>query len=207
MDSTKVQDSFQAEHELALIRKIMQDSRNAVSDNGWHYIYWGMIVAILLVANYFMAINGVSGNSQGMMWFIAMLSASIIEGIIEKKREKKLRVKTFTGKLLSSLWAASGFSMFMLGFAGTITGAYSPVVIFPLISIVLGLSYFVSGAIQQIKWLRYISVCWWAGSAALFVFAGIHSMLIFAGMLVCFQIFPGVLLYVRSKKQPELQAA
>ncbi len=207
MDSTKVQDSFQAEHELALIRKIMQDSRNAVSDNGWHYIYWGTIVAILLVANYFMAVNGVSGNSQGMMWFIAMLSASIIEGIIEKKREKKVRVKTFTGKLLSSLWAASGFCMFMLGFAGTITGAYSPVVIFPLISIVLGLSYFVSGAIQQIKWLRYISVCWWTGSAALFAFAGIHSMLVFAGMLVCLQIFPGVLLYVRSKKQPEPQAA
>ncbi|MBL8018013.1 MAG: hypothetical protein JNK43_12130 [Ignavibacteria bacterium] len=207
MDSSKVQDSFQAEHELALIRKIMQDSRNAVSDNGWHYIYWGTIVTVLLVVNYFMAINRVSGNTQGFMWFVTMISASIIEGIIEKQREKKVRVKTFAGKLLNSLWAASGFCMFMLGFAGTITGAYSPLFIFPLISTVLGLAYFVSGAIQQIKWLRYISVCWWAGAALMFYYAGIHSMLVFAGMLVCFQVIPGVLLYLRSKKQPELQAA
>ncbi len=207
METNKTINSKQAEEELSLIRKIMDDSRKSIIDNGWHYIYWGVIVTCTLIVNYLMILNHAPGKSQGMLWFITMVSASVIETIITRRMQKKTKVRTFAGKLLSSLWSVSGICMFMLGFVGTITGAYDPIYIFPLISMVLGLAYYVSGAIQQVKWLSWISIFWWAGSVLLFVFPSVHSVLIFAGMMICFQVIPGVLLFIRARKDSVLQTA
>lgn len=196
-----------AEEEISVIKKIMEDSKQAIVDNGWHYIYWGSIVTAALVTNYIMVLQNVSVNSQGMLWFISMTGAAILEGIIEKKREKHTKVKTFAGKLLNTLWSGSGICMFILGFAGTLSGAYNAIMIFPLISIILGMAYLISGIIQNVKWLSALCAFWWSGAVLLLLFPGIHSMLIFAAMIVCFQIIPGVVMFTRSKKELKLLAA
>ncbi|HWA05476.1 MAG TPA: hypothetical protein VG961_02930 [Ignavibacteria bacterium] len=190
-----------AEEEISVIKQLMEDSRKAVVENGWHYIYWGSIVTAAIIVNYLMIVYNVSMYAQGMLWFFSMPGAAIIEGIIERKLKKHEKVKTFAGKLINSLWTGAGVCMFILGFAGSLSGAYSAVTIFPLISIVLGAAYFISGVIQQVKWLSALSVFWWSGAVVLLLLPGMHSMLIFAGMLVCFQIVPGVLLFINSKKE------
>lgn len=207
MNELKTNFKTKAEEEIAVIKTIMEDSRKSVVENGWHYIYWGSIVTAAIIVNYLMVVYKVSMYAQGMLWFFSMPSAAIIEGIIERKKEKNTKTKTFAGKLINSLWTGAGVCMFILGFAGSISGVYSANLIFPLISIVLGSAYLISGVIQQIKWLSAISVFWWVGAVVLLLFPGMHSMLIFAGMLVCFQIVPGVLLYVKAKKDLKLMAA
>jgi len=196
-----------AEEEISVIKKIMEDSKKAIVDNGWHYIYWGAIVTAALITNYLMVLNRVSVNSQGMLWFISMTAAAILEGIIERRRDKQIKVKTFAGKLLNTLWSASGICMFILGFAGTISGAYNAIMIFPLISIVLGSAYLISGVIQQVKWLSVISLFWWGGALVLLLLPGIHSMLVFAAMIICFQVTPGVIMFVQSKRELKQLAA
>ena len=47
----------QAELELSVIKKIMEDSRNVVMDNGIHYIFWGIIVTAALLVNYIMLLT------------------------------------------------------------------------------------------------------------------------------------------------------
>ena len=196
-----------AEEEISVIKKIMEDSKKAIVYNGWHYIYWGAIVTAALITNYLMVLNRVSVNSQGMLWFISMTAAAILEGIIERRRDKQIKVKTFAGKLLNTLWSASGICMFILGFAGTISGAYNAIMIFPLISIVLGSAYLISGVIQQVKWLSVISLFWWGGALVLLLLPGIHSMLVFAAMIMCFQVTPGVIMFVQSKRELKQLAA
>ncbi|MEO8210881.1 MAG: hypothetical protein ABI840_09975, partial [bacterium] len=85
-------------------------------------------------------------------------------------------------------------------FIGMMTKAYNPVFIFPIISTSLGISYFTSGAIQQVKWLQNIAYGWWAGAAVLFIFPGVHSAVIFAVMMICLQIVPGIILNKKSKE-------
>ncbi len=194
-------ETSQAQLELSVIKKIMADSRNVVINNGWHYIYWGVLVAGALIANYVMALMKVGGQYQGMMWLVLMVGGAITEAIIERRVEKKRRVKTFAGQLLGSLWTASGISMFMFGFVGTMTHAYSPLYISPIISTLLGVSYFTSGAIQQIKWLQFLSIGWWAGAIVLFILPSVHTLIIFAGMMICFQTIPGIILYRKSKSE------
>ncbi len=195
-----------AEEEISVIKTIMEDSRKAVVENGWHYIYWGSIVTTAIIVNYLMVLYDISKFAQGILWFFSMPAAAIVEGIIERKKEKHTKVKTFAGRLINSLWTGAGVCMFILGFAGSLSGAYNAIMIFPLISIVLGSAYLVSGVIQQVKWLSVISVFWWLGAVILLLLPGMHSMLIFAGMLVFFQIVPGVLLYVKSKRELIRQA-
>lgn len=195
-----------AEEEISVIKTIMEDSRKAVVENGWHYIYWGSIVTAAIIVNCLMVLYDISKYAQGLLWFSSMPAAAIVEGIIERKKEKHTKVKTFAGRLINSLWTGAGLCMFILGFAGSVSGAYSANMIFPLISIVLGSAYLISGVIQQVKWLSAVSVFWWLGAVILLLLPGMHSMLVFAGMLVCFQIVPGVLLYVKSKRELKLLA-
>lgn len=191
----------QAESELSVIKKIMEDSRRINIDNGIHYIFWGVLVTIALVANYIMLLTKSSGNYIGLMWLILMVSGGIIDGLIGRNQGRTQKVHTYAGNILGSLWFASGISMFIFGFLGPISGAYNSIFICPIICTSLGISYFTSGAIQQVGWLRNVSIGWWTGAAFLFIFPSIHSLLIFAIMMVCFQIIPGIILNKKSKEE------
>ncbi|MDQ3022617.1 MAG: hypothetical protein M3R36_18940 [Bacteroidota bacterium] len=190
----------EAETELSVIKKIMEDSRKINIDNGIHYIFWGVLVTIALLINYIMLITKTPGQYIGLMWFILMISGAVIDGIIGRRQEKKNKVNTYAGSLLGSLWMASGIAMFMYGFLGVMTKAYNPVFICPIISTSLGISYFTSGAIQQVKWLQSIAFGWWAGAAVMFIFPSVHSVLIFAVMVTALQIVPGIILNKKSKE-------
>ncbi|HMQ68257.1 MAG TPA: hypothetical protein PKA90_04525 [Ignavibacteria bacterium] len=192
-------ESKQAELELSVIKKIMEDSRNIVLDNGIHYIFWGVIVTAALIVNYIMLLTHSNPRYIGMMWFILMVSAAIADGIIGRRQEKRSKVRTYAGELLSSLWKATGIAMFMFGFLGIVTRAYDPIYISPVISTTLGIAYFTSGTIQQLKWLKNIAFGWWAGAIYLFIFPSVHTLLIFAIMMVCLQIVPGLILNRKYK--------
>ena len=194
-------DSKQAASELAIIKQIMEDSRNAVCTNGWHYIFWALIVAAALITNYVMLLTKTAGNYVGWMWLVLMVSASIIAILWEKRTDKKRPVKTFAGKMLGSLWFAGGISMFMFGFIGTFSGAYNPIYICPIISTVLGSKFYISGEIQQLKWQKLLSIGWWAGAILLFFFPSVHTLLIFALMLIFFQAVPGIILNRKYQKE------
>lgn len=194
----------QAELELSIIKKIMEDSRRINIDNGIHYIFWGILVTVALLGNYVMLLTKTPGNYIGLMWFILMISGAIADGFISKHQSKKSRVHTFTSKILGSLWFASGIAMFMFGFLGIVTKAYNPIFICPIIATSLGISYFTSGTIQQINWLRNISFGWWIGAALLFIFPSIHTLLIFAIMIVCLQLIPGIILNRKSKEEDSI---
>lgn len=192
-------ESRQAESELSVIKKIMEDSRRINIDNGIHYIFWGALITVALIVNYIMLLTKTPGNYIGLMWFILMILGAIVDVFIGRRQSIKSPVQTFTSRILGSLWLASGISMFMFGFVGSVTKAYNPIFICPIIATSLGISFFTSGVIQQINWLRNIAFGWWIGAAALFIFPSVHTLLIFAVMIVCFQLIPGIILNRKSK--------
>ena len=190
----------QAELELSLIKKMMDDSRKISLDNGWHFIYWGSLVTTALLLNYILIIVHAKQQYIGWMGFIMMIGGAIAGGIMEKRHERKKKVHTIAGRIIGSLWFASGIAMFIYGFLGSISGGYNSVYICPVISTSLGISYFTTGEIQQVKLLKYVAFGWWVGAVFLFFYPGIHTLLIFALMMICFQIAPGVIINRKFKK-------
>lgn len=190
-DEKITMDSKQAELEISVIKKILEDSRNIVFNNGWHYIFWAIVVSTALITNYIMLLMKTEGDFIGWMWLVLMVGASITASLWERRADKRRTVKTFAGNMLGSLWFAGGAAMFTFGFVGTISGAYNPVYICPVISAVLGVTFFISGEIQQLKWQKFLSIGWWLGSILLFMYPSVHTLLIFAIMLFFLQAVPG----------------
>jgi hypothetical protein len=199
-------ESKQAELELAIIKTIMEDSRRIAIDKGVHYIFWGILVTIALVINYIFLLTGVAGPYIGLLWFILMFGGWIISFIISRKEAKTRRVETFAGRILSAVWISAGIAMMILGFIGIIARAYNPIFICPLIATVLGAAYFTSGMVQSQNWVRNLSFGWWAGAVIMFVFPGLHSLLIFAFMMISLQTIPGIILYKQWKKYESVPA-
>ncbi|MFZ1321042.1 MAG: hypothetical protein WAT71_05755 [Ignavibacteria bacterium] len=199
-------ESRKAELELSLIKKMMEDTRKMNIDNGIHYIFWGILVAVALFLNYLIIKLNFYPKYAGFVWLVLMVSGAIADIFIGKYQSKRSSVSTYAGRLMSSLWLASGVAMFIYGFVGSFSGAYNPIFICPIIATSLGISYFTSGSIQQLSWLKSVSYGWWAGAIFMFVFPGIHTLLVFAVMIILFQIVPGIVLNKRSKELLERTA-
>ncbi|HQY19533.1 MAG TPA: hypothetical protein PLD63_08780 [Ignavibacteria bacterium] len=193
-------ESRQAELELSLIKKMMEDTRKMNIDNGIHYIFWGVLVAVALFINYLFLKLNFYPKYVGLVWMVLMVSGAVADIFIAKYQSKRSSVSTYAGRLMSSLWLASGVAMFIYGFIGPLSGAYNSIFICPIIATSLGISYFTSGSIQQLGWLRSVSFGWWAGAIVMFIFPGIHTLLVFAVMIILLQIVPGILLNIKSKK-------
>ena len=189
-----------AQQELAFIKKVMTDSRKIMIDDGKGTIFWGLLISFGLLITY---LSIAQSWETSLSWFWpALIAVGWIYTIVtEIRSEKKRRVKTFAGKIVGAVWISFGISATILGFVGTISGAYHGVIISPLISVLLGTGFLVSGLLYGKSWVSYLAIGWWGGAIVMFFMQNLETLLIMIGMLVLFQIIPGIILYKEFKKE------
>lgn len=194
-----------AQDELAFIRKMMADSQTTIIDDGKPSIVWGIIVSIGMLATYFAAL---ADTDFGIAWM--WIGLSVIGWLYvyyyRTQKVKTAKIKTLTGRLIGSIWGASGFAIglvIMLTFvAPQVSGQWviDPVALTSIASIILGIAYFMTGILYGKRWVRNISVGWWAGAAVMMFWPSVHVLMMYALMLIAFQIIPGVVMYRASKQ-------
>ncbi|GBD91743.1 hypothetical protein BMS3Abin04_02475 [bacterium BMS3Abin04] len=193
-------DEKKALEEISYIKEIMQDSRKTLVDNGVGYIMWGVIIVLGLLSSYYMTVNNVQ-NNYGLNWIILIAIGwiySFVEGV---KQGKKHKPATLAGKILTAVWFSSGIAMTIIGFIGTTSGGVSGVYVSPVISVILGVAFFISGVVYGNKWITMLSLGWWAGAMLMFYWPGMQVFWIMSLMMILFQIVPGVILYQQAKKE------
>ncbi|MGE5430575.1 MAG: hypothetical protein ACM3QX_05855 [Syntrophomonadaceae bacterium] len=192
-------DDRAALEDLQYIRKVIEDSKRALVYNGIDYIVWGILVIIGLTATYVLVASRIYFN---YFWiWLALVAAGWMFSLFSSKKSKASQPRTFSDKIIGSVWLSSGITMSILGFIGPVTRAVNPVFISPLLSVVLGTAYFVTGNIFESRWFTYLSFGWWAGAIVMFFFPGIHSLIIMALMMLLFQTIPGIILYKIYKQK------
>ena len=189
-----------AQQELAFIKKVMTDSRKILIDDGKGTIFWGLLISFGLLITY---LSIAQGWETSLSWFWPVLIAFgwIYTIVTEIRSERKRRVKTFAGKIMGAVWIAFGISATILGFVGTVSGAYHGVFISPLIAVLLGTGYLVSGLLYGKAWVSYLSIAWWGGAIVMFFMQNLETLLIMIGMMILFQVIPGIILYREFKKE------
>lgn len=85
--------------------------------------------------------------------------------------------------------------MTLLGFLGMASGAFEPSGMMAALSAVMGAAYFATGALHEGPWPRLVAGGWWAGAVALLLWPGTHAPLVMAGLMVAFQVVPGIVVY------------
>ena len=176
----------------------MDDSRRIISDDGKGFVFWGVLITIGLLATYFSVIY----KWHYLNWFWpALIGFGWIYTIIAAARkEKRVKTRTLAGKIMTAVWIGCGVAMTIIGFAGTITGAYGVWLISPLISIVLGVGYMATGVISGKTWISLLSIGWWAGAVIMLFMYNLETLLVMAAMMILFQTIPGIMLYAESEK-------
>jgi hypothetical protein len=189
-----------AQQELAFIKKVMTDSRKILIDDGKGTIFWGLLISFGLLITY---LSVVQNWEAFLSWFWPVLIAFgwIYTIVTEIRSEKKRRVKTFAGKIMGAVWISFGISATILGFVGTVSNAYHGVIISPLIAVLLGTGYLVSGLLSGKSWVSYLSIAWWGGAIVMFFMQNLESLLVMIGMMILFQVIPGIILYREFKKE------
>lgn len=189
-----------AELEISMIKQIMDDSKKIVVDDGKGYIIWGVLIVIGLLGTYFLILSRLY-SYIGWLWITSIGAGWIYTIIVNAVKGHKKKVRTFAGKILGALWFSCGISMTIVGFVGTGTGSYGAYIISPLMAVILGVAYFVTGFIYGMAWVRNLAVGWWIGAIVTFIWTGMYSLLVFAGMMIALQIIPGIIMYSKFKKE------
>lgn len=189
-----------AQQELAFIKKVMTDSRKILIDDGKATIFWGLLISFGLLITYF---SVAQGWETSLSWFWpALIGFGWIYTIVtEIRHERKRRVITFAGKIVGAVWIAFGISATIIGFVGTVSGAYHSVIISPLIAVLLGTGYLVSGLLYGKSWVSYLSIAWWGGAIIMFLMQNLETLLIMISMMILFQVIPGIILYREFKRE------
>ncbi len=193
-------ETIDAQQELAFIKKIMADSRKSAICNGKAFILWGMLVTVGLLGTYFSIINN---NPSVMNWLWPSLIGLgwIITIVMESKAAIKSRTKTFAAKILAYVWIGSGIAMTIIGFVGSVSGAFGGLYINPLISNILGIGFLITGVLYGKTWVSLISLGWWAGAVVMFIWIGLYTFILMSAMMILFLVLPGVFMFKDYKKE------
>ena len=190
--------------DIKFIKRIIDDSKRTTIDNGMGYVFWGIIVTAGLLTNYIMAILNIKMN---FIWvWVLLIGFGWVYSIISYYSKKsKPRVHSYAGNLLKSIWLSCGITMTLVGFVGVFSGAISGEYISPILSSVLGVGFMLSGFVYDLRWVRNLSIGWWTGATVMFIYPGLHSVLIMAFMMLAFQVTPGLIIYNKFKKEIAIQ--
>jgi hypothetical protein len=197
-------DEKTAMDELQFIKKVIEDTKKSMTYNGLDYIVWGILVIAGMLIQYGALLSHYYFN-YFWVWSV-LIPAGWAFSIYNGKNKKEKLPRTFTGRIIAYVWGATGVGMTLLGFIGTMTGGIKPVFVGAILSVSLGTGYYITGKIIEAKWISNIAIGWWIGSIVMFVYPGIHSVLIMALMMFFFQTVPGIIIYRKYKKEQEVIA-
>ena len=195
-----IMDTRQAEIEISVIKKIMEDSRSAVYDKSSQGLFWFTLTAATVLINYLMAVTGVGLKFSGLLWAGVSIFGTLYSIRLAKKESSKLKVKTFAGKILTAIGIATGIANIMFAFASLVANAFDPFVIVSMNAMILGMAFYVLSVIQQLKSFKILADLWWAGSVFFFFMPGIHSLLFMAIMLAASAWIP----WAEERKQTKV---
>lgn len=182
-DKENIMDPNQAQAELDIIKKIMVDSRRVVYEGSNQGTFWAIIMVPAILINYGMIIFNTGLRYTGFVW-MAVVLVGIIGSIIIGYKERNIKhSKTFAGKILVAIGISVGGANLMFSIASVVFGAFKPIYIVPVDSVVLGMTFYLVGVIQQLKTLKFFAYVWWAGAIFFFIFPSFHCLLFLAIML------------------------
>jgi hypothetical protein len=196
-------DEKTALEEIQFIRSVMEESRKSIIYNGKDYIFWGVIVIVGMMSTYIFQMTHVYFN---YFWiWVVLIPVGWIYSFYNRRVLKIKFPSTYAGRLMVSIWGSAGIAMTIIGFLGTYSGTIKPMAISPLLSIILGSAYFISGKVVGVKWISYLAFGWWIGGLILLFVTSVYSFLIMALLMLFFQTIPGILIYRKYKKEVEVK--
>ena len=199
-------DQQTAQQELAFVKKVIDDSRKLLIYDGKDMIVWGGLVTLgmlLMFGKFHLEV----GPPVFLTWIVLIGAGWLYSMWRGMKMKNTHRVTTFSGKMMGTIWLASGLCMTIVGFGFTASGLIAGWAINPVISLFMGLAYFSSATILGMRYLYVAGFSWWIAALVMAFWTGPHTFLIFAALMIAFHIVPGIIFYNKWKAEYKTDAA
>lgn len=196
-------DQNQLQEDIHFIKQMIENNRRTLVDNGITYISIGIYVVIGVPISLLLGMNGYE-NWIPYLWLFLMTALIAFNLFFTKKFEKKKQKKTFGSEMLGVTWGACAAPIIILTLLYFFTGEVSTPSFFASISAILGIGYYLTGFINDLKFMRVLAFCWWAGSiiSVMWNYIGEEYLLsiFFAVMIFVFEVIPGIIIYKKWKR-------
>jgi hypothetical protein len=209
-----MENTYSPQEELAYIRKIITDSRASFVEDGKPYIWWGIIVAVGMTLTYISVLTQTE-LYVGYVWIgLTMIGWGSIIYHVREKKKMVARSKSFIDRIQGAIWGACGAAIGISVFLIILSSNWNPGNVPPIhqyyicfvTSMIVGIAYLLSGIANDLKWLSNVGYAWWVGAAYMIIVPSVHNLLIYALMIVFFQVVPGIILMKRYKRMTSTPA-
>lgn len=180
------------EEDLAMIRRLMSESRETAGAGGPFYVLWGGVVLAGLVLTYLSVRTGLSVPPL-FIWIGAIGLGWVGSFWMGRRQRERASVETLGGRVMMGIWVGGGVTGTLLGFAVPAAGLVSTAgeTLGP-IAMIMGTSYFASSYVTRSAAMRWMAAGWWAGGTAMLWWNGIESLLIMGVLVLALQLLPGI---------------
>lgn len=191
-----------ADKSLEIIQSMIATAKNNLTDDGFHFLLWGVLVIAASLGQYYLAAV-VEYENNFIPWMLMPAVGVPAALIYEWQKKKTEKVKTLFDSIFGFLWMSAGITMFLIIYISVKNGV-PPV---PFILSLVGLATFLSGNILKFKSLTIGGIIFWLAAFATTCVDPLSQLLINAGATFLGYIIPGILLWRNYKAETNVQTA
>lgn len=193
----------QIQEDLQYIKKMIENNRRTLVDNGLSYIINGLGIAVGVPITIAMGFYEM-GQYIPYTWLFLITVMILLNVIASKKIEKKHKIKTFGSNVFQSVWGACGLSIIIIFILSFTTNGMVSSAFFTSVASILAIGYFMTGVINDLKFMKVLAIFWWITA----VISGIWKYFIvleylpffFSFMVLVLQLIPATIIYKKWKR-------
>lgn len=185
--------------EIAFIKNALEEGRSYARMRSADFAVWGVAIAAGYFGTYARVIHLWSIDPR-LIWYVPVGLAwafSLRNAIPALIRRAPRTPPSPMVRTLRSVWLGYGLTVMTLAVLAS-SSTDHPEWFDTVTAAMLGLCFFISGAVSGIGWLRGLAVGWWGAAAVLFVMRDQTEQLLAGGVfMLAFLFLPGLVLWLR----------
>ncbi len=190
------------EQDLQYIKKVLENNRKMLVDNGIFYILWGVLAVLGATSSYlFLYLDIMFIGPYFIVGLIIIFT--FIQNFLNKKIDADKHISSLGWKIFNAVWHAAGITIGMFTIIFFSTNIVPVTVFVGVVAAIFGIAYYLTGIINDLPFLTKLSFAWWISTIVLILWEQFFNLyyiaLFFAGLILFLQIIPGIVIYKKWK--------
>ena len=182
------------EESLKIISQVISQARNKFEENGFIYIFWGILIAIAAFSQ-FILLQKEYFNINWYPYLLMPLGALFTGFYYSKKKQQS--IKNQISKMVSISWLTISVNILILGF---IFAPWLKQNLTPIILILLSVGILVSAGTIKSRLLYFSGLIINVSAFICFYLDWVYHPLLMGFVGILAMLLPGILLMVKNKK-------
>lgn len=178
--------------DLALIRRVVADSRRAAAVDLTPFVGWGLVIVAGAALEY--AVRWLRIPVPPLGLWIGVVGAGWAATVVGLRLARPRPVVTLAMRALGAVWLGCIVTATILCFVGHASGYLDGAGIMAAGAATMGVGYCATAALTDQPMVRWLAVAWWAIAILLFLSPGPHPLAILAIAMLLLQVVPGLVL-------------